>query len=69
MKDYSDIIHHTRPISQTHPPMSRDARAAQFTPYATLSGQQDIVKHDEAIAETWDNINQEISIEYDEIYD
>ena len=47
-KDYSDIInlpvHEPDPVK--HPRMSREARAAQFAPFAALTG------HDSAIQET-----------------
>lgn len=43
---YDDIIHLPRPISRTHPPMSMRDRAAQFSPFAALSG------HEAALAET-----------------
>ena len=36
--DYSDIIDLSHPISEKHPRMSREARAAQFAPFAALSG-------------------------------
>ena len=45
-EDYSDMIglpHHT---SKKHPPMSREARAAQFSPFAALKG------YDEELGET-----------------
>lgn len=42
---YADIIHLPRPVSHTHPPMSMEDRAAQFSPFAALTG------HDAAIAE------------------
>ena len=42
---YADIIHLPRPVSHTHPPMSLEDRAAQFSPFAALTG------HDAAIAE------------------
>ena len=35
---YADIIHHPRPISTRHFPMSMEKRAAQFNPFAALSG-------------------------------
>ena len=35
---YDDIIHFSRPISTKHPPMSMEKRAAQFNPFAALSG-------------------------------
>ena len=43
---YEDIINLPHPISRTHPPMSMEARAAQFMPFAALTG------HAEAIRET-----------------
>ena len=44
--EYDDIIHLPRPISKTHPPMSVMDRAAQFSPFAALTG------YDAAIKET-----------------
>lgn len=47
MKDtYDDIIDMPHHVSSTHPPMSMYNRAAQFAPFAALTG------HDSAIRET-----------------
>ena len=46
MRDYEDIIGLERPASRRHPPMPREKRAAQFMPFAALTG------YEEAIAET-----------------
>ena len=35
---YNDIIHLSRPVSKKHPPMPLTKRAAQFLPFAALSG-------------------------------
>lgn len=43
---YDDIIDMEVPTSKTHPRMSLEARAAQFSPFAALTG------HDDAIRET-----------------
>lgn len=43
---YDDIIHLPHPTSSRHPRMSLHDRAAQFSPFAALSG------HDDAILET-----------------
>lgn len=43
---YDDIIYRPHPISKKHPPMSVADRAAQFSPFAALTG------HGEAIKET-----------------
>ncbi len=43
---YNDILRLPRPVSKTHVPMSRENRAAQFAPFAALTG------HDAAIEET-----------------
>ncbi len=39
MKDqYEDIIGHEHHVSRRHPPMSMEARAAQFAPFSALNG-------------------------------
>ena len=43
---YEDIINLPHPESEKHPRMSRSARAAQFAPFAALTG------HDEVIDDT-----------------
>lgn len=43
---YDDIIHCSRPVCKRHPPMSMRERAAQFSPFAALTG------HSAAIRET-----------------
>ena len=35
---YDDIIDLPHPVSATHPPMSPEKRAAQFAPFAALTG-------------------------------
>lgn len=37
MGEYDDIIDLERPVSKTHPPMSHEMRAAQFSPFAALT--------------------------------
>ncbi len=46
MGKYDDIIDLARPVSQKHVPMSRENRAAQFAPFAALTG------YDAAVRET-----------------
>ena len=43
---YGDILHESRPVSVKHRPMSPENRAAQFAPFAALTG------YDSAIEET-----------------
>lgn len=44
--NYDDIIDLPRPVSKKHPPMDIMDRAAQFAPFAALTG------YDEAVRET-----------------
>ena len=44
MKDYSDIIDHPHHRSKVRPHMSMTARAAQFSPFAALTGYGDAVE-------------------------
>lgn len=46
MGNYDDIIDLPHHVSETHPPMSRADRAAQFSPFAALTG------YDVAVRET-----------------
>lgn len=46
MENYDDIIDLPHHVSETHPPMSRADRAAQFSPFAALTG------YDAAVRET-----------------
>ena len=43
-KQYADIINQSRPVSPKHPPMSMLNRAAQFSPFAALTGYDATVK-------------------------
>ena len=42
-RDYSDIIHLSHPTSLVHPRMSLLNRAAQFAPFAALTGFEDAI--------------------------
>lgn len=42
--NYDDILHLPHPTSKTHPRMSRQDRAAQFSPFAALTGYEAVVK-------------------------
>ena len=44
--NYDDIIHLEHHVSKVHPPMPMASRAAQFAPFAALTG------YNEAIEET-----------------
>ena len=46
MGKYRDIIFMPRPVSQRHRPMSQLNRAAQFAPFAALTGYEDAVKEE-----------------------
>lgn len=51
---YQSILYRPHPISTKHPPMPREKRAAQFAPFAALTGygeviQQTQAEHEEAV--------------------
>ena len=43
MGKYDDIINLDRPVSNKHAPMPMENRAAQFAPFAALTGYEDAV--------------------------
>ena len=44
MSGYEDIIRLPHPVSKVHPPQPMDKRAAQFSPFAALTGYDDAVE-------------------------
>lgn len=56
---YDDIIHLPHPVSRRHPPMSQADRAAQFSPFAALTG------YDAAIRETARQTHRRIELDED----
>lgn len=51
MHRYDDIIMLPRHVSKTHPPMPAADRAAQFAPFAALTGHYDAVKETARLTE------------------
>ncbi len=49
--EYDDILHLSRPRSKKHPPMPRADRAAQFSPFAALTGHNDAIRETERLTE------------------
>ena len=60
MRRYDDILHLPRPVSTRHPSMSRGDRAAQFAPFAALTG------HDALLRETGRLTEEETELTEDE---
>lgn len=56
MQNYEDIINHPHHVSKKHPPMSMMARAAQFAPFAALTGYGDAI----------DDTKQKVEAEFEE---
>ena len=57
MSEYDDIIHLPHHVSKTHPQMSMEDRAAQFSPFAALTG------YDAAITETARLTDQRVELD------
>ena len=63
---YDDIIDLPRPVSKTHPPLSIEARAAQFSPYAALVGHNALVAVEETLAEQKIDLDHDFELEVSE---
>ncbi|WP_288603579.1 hypothetical protein [uncultured Treponema sp.] len=50
-KNYDDIINLPHHVSSVHPPLSDSQRAAQFLPFAALTGYEDALRKTAAKAE------------------
>lgn len=49
---YDDILDLDRPVSKNHRPMSLEDRAAQFSPFAALTGYEDAITETARLTET-----------------
>lgn len=59
MKNYDDIINMPHHVSAKHPRLSMEQRAAQFAPFAALSGYGDAVKETSRLTEDKIELNDE----------
>lgn len=59
-KNYDDIINLEHHVSKKHPQMSLDARAAQFAPFAALTGFDEELKEAERLTNERKIINEDL---------
>ena len=57
---YVDIINLPHHVSKRHPQMSMEARAAQFAPFAALTGYSDAIKETGRLTEERIEIDEEL---------
>lgn len=57
--EYKDIIDHEHHVSQKHPQMSRLNRAAQFSPFAALTGYDNLVAESARVTDTRKDLTED----------
>ena len=57
--DYDDIINLPHHVSTRHPQMSMYDRAAQFSPFAALTGHDAAIKETERLTEDWVELDED----------
>jgi len=60
---YDDIINHPHHISRNHPQMSMHDRAAQFSPFAALTGYEDAVGETARLTEQRRELDEQEQVE------
>lgn len=63
---YDDIINLPRHRSRTRPPMSRSNRAAQFSPFAALTGYEEAVKETARLTDKPIELDETVKTKLDE---
>lgn len=56
---YDDIIHLPHPVSSVHPQMSLMDRAAQFSPFAALTGHEAAIRETERLTDEWVELDED----------
>ncbi len=62
---YKDILHLPHPVSRTHPRMSLQDRAAQFSPFAALTGYDAALKETARLTERFIELDEDRKQEID----
>lgn len=62
---YDDIIHLPHPVSTKHPQMSMAGRAAQFTPFAALTGYDAAIKETARLTDERVELDEEAKLRLD----
>lgn len=57
--EYDDIIHLPHHVSAKHPQMPLSERAAQFSPFAALSGHEEAIRETERLTEEFILLDEE----------
>lgn len=57
--NYDDIINLPHHVSKRHPQMSMMNRAAQFAPFAALTGYDDAIKETTRLTDEWMDLDEE----------
>jgi len=63
MRKYDDIIHLPHHVSETHPRMSMHDRAAQFSPFAALTGYEAVVEEVGRLTEERFEVDEQEAVE------
>ena len=61
--NYEDIIHLPRPVSKNHPPMPLRDRAAQFMPFAALTGYDARIRESARLTEEEADLSEDLQDE------
>ena len=62
---YKDMLHLPHPVSPTHPRMSLQDRAAQFSPFAALTGYDDALKETARLTDRFIELDEDRKQEID----
>lgn len=58
--DYDDVINLSNPTSTVHPRMSLHDRAAQFSPFAALTGYEAAIREEDRLTEKKQELSEEM---------
>ena len=58
-EDYSDIINLPHHVSRNHPPMPMMNRAAQFAPFAALTGYEEVIQETGRLTDEFIELNDD----------